>query len=393
MHLTRLRLDQFRSWRTLDLPLERGLNLVSGPNAAGKTNLIEAGWMLAALRSLRATREGELIAWDAPAPQLMRLVGDAESRQGPVAVEIVIAARSDGSTGLSGAPLTSKRIRVNGVPRQASEALGAIRAVLFSALDIELLTGESRLRRRYLDVAVSQADRAHAVALSRYQRTVRQRNALLRSIAHGRGAAAELAEWDALLSREAGRIWSARAAAVAELAAAAAQRHRDLHGDDLAASETLDLRYLPATGSDCGAEPSTPAAWEARMREALDASRRRDLARGVTSVGPHRDELELLLAGRAVGPYGSRAQQRGYALALRLAEADLLTARTGEQPILLLDDLFSELDHTRRERCAEFLRNAEQVILTTARPETMPAALPTPSNSWQIQDGGVSRRD
>ena len=184
MHLTRLRLDQFRSdrsWRTLDLPLERGLNLVSGPNAAGKTNLIEAGWMLAALRSLRATREGELIAWDAPAPQLMRLVGDAESRQGPVAVEIVIAARSDGSTGLSGAPLTSKRIRVNGVPRQASEALGAIRAVLFSALDIELLTGESRLRRRYLDVAVSQADRAHAVALSRYQRTVRQRNALLRA--------------------------------------------------------------------------------------------------------------------------------------------------------------------------------------------------------------------
>ena len=202
----------------------------------------------------------------------------------------------------------------------------------------------------------------------------------------------ELAEWDALLSREAGRIWSARAAAVAELAAAAAQRHRELHGDDLAASETLDLRYLPATGSDCAAEPGTPAAWEARMREALDASRRRDLARGVTSVGPHRDELELLLAGRPVGPYGSRAQQRGYALALRLAEADLLTARTGEQPILLLDDLFSELDHTRRERCAEFLRNAEQVILTTARPETLPAALPTPSSSWQIQDAQVSRR-
>ncbi len=390
MHLTRLRLEQFRSWRALDLPLQRGLNLVSGANAAGKTNLIEACWMLAALRSPRAAREGELIGWGAPPPALARAAGEAQTEQGPIQVEIVLAARADGALGQSGAPLTSKRIRVNGVNRQASEALGAIRAVLFSALDLELLTGESRLRRRFLDIAVSQADHAYAHALSRYQRGLRQRNALLRRIAERRAAAAELAEWDQLLAKQAGRIWSTRAAAAAELAAAAAERHRQLHGAQVAEAEALSLRYIPACGGVCRDGAAAADAWAELMREALAGSRRRDLARGATSVGPHRDELELLLAGRAVGAYSSRAQQRGYALALRLAEADLLSARSGEQPILLLDDLFSELDAERRERAAEFLAGAEQVILTTARPETLPQALPAPAARWRIAAGSLA---
>ena len=346
--------------------------------------------MLATLRSPRASREGELIAWQAEPPAVARIEGEADTAQSSVSVEIALAAR--GGSQPDAAPATQKRIKVNGVQRSASQALGAIRAVAFSGLDAELLTGEAARRRTFLDVTISQVHGAHMATLSRYRQAVQQRNALLRRIATRQASPSELEEWDGLLCAEAGRIWHARAAAADYLTARAQARHAQLHGRDAAhdaAEERLEVRYEPALRDVplAVAEHESERDWRERMAEALERARPADLRRAVTTVGPHRDDLAIGLNGRSAAAYASRAQQRDAALALRIAQADLIARRSGEAPILLLDDLFSELDAARRKRAARFLADAAQIILTTARPETLPGNLPTPAAHHQIQHG------
>ena len=379
MHLTRLELSNFRSWAELELDLDPGITLISGPNAAGKSNLVEAIYLLAALRSTRAQTEGELIRWDADEPQVMRVAGTAVANSEPVTVEVALAARTGHKPGgnasatrqRSGAPLTSKRIRVNGVARRAADALGAIRAVQFTTLDLDLLTGSSAVRRRYLDVAVGQLRRSHAADLSRYQRALAQRNALLKRIAEGSAAESELQQWDELLETSARPIWEARAEAAASLSELAAERHLALRSPDDPA-EILSLTYSPADA------------------QSLRDSRRRDLARGTTSVGPHRDELLIDLDGRPAASFASRAQQRAAALSMRLAEADYLAAQSADSPILLLDDAFSELDPPRRERTAEAVSAVEQVILTSADPASVPFTRSGLTASYTIVDGALT---
>ena len=372
MHLTRLQLSNFRSWAELELDLDLGITLISGANAAGKSNLVEAIYLLASLRSTRAQTEGELIRWQAEEPQVMRVAGTAVSDSEPVEVEVALAARPGGSAGAarqrSGAPLTSKRIRVNGVARRAWDALGAVRAVQFTTLDLDLLTGSAAVRRRYLDVAIGQLQRSHASNLSRYQRALSQRNALLKRIAERQAAESELEQWDELLAASAEPIWQARAEAARTLSECAADRHLTLRSPDDPA-EALRLAYSPADS------------------QTLAESRRRDLARGSTSVGPHRDELLIDLDGRPAANFASRAQQRAAALSMRLAEADYLAARSADSPILLLDDVFSELDPPRRERTAAAVAAVEQVILTTADPSTIPFAPSALAASLVIVDG------
>ena len=372
MHLTRVQLTNFRSWTELQLELTPGVSLVSGANAAGKSNLVEALYMLAALRSTRAQTEGELIRWSAHDPQVMRVAGVALRGGDPVDVEISLAAREGAPVSTarqrSQAPLTSKRIRVNGVARRASDALGAIRAVQFTTLDIELLTGPAALRRRFLDVAVGQLVSSHAGNLSRYQRALTQRNALLKRIADGRARESELEQWDDLLSAAAKPIWQARSDAALALSARAEARHMELRSPDDPA-ELLALTYAPAN------EPS------------LAESRRRDLARGSTSVGPHRDEMLIDLDGRPAANFASRAQQRAAALSMRLAEADYLLNHDGDAPVLLLDDVFSELDPLRRERTAEAVSAMDQVILTTADTAAVPFGASQLDASYVIEAG------
>ncbi|MXX80394.1 MAG: DNA replication/repair protein RecF [Chloroflexi bacterium] len=372
VHLTRVQLSNVRSWAELTLDLTPGVTLISGANAAGKSNLVEAIYMLAALRSTRAQTEGEVIRWSAPKPQVARVAGTALKAGEQVEVEVALSAREGGSASSarqrSGAPLTSKRIRVNGVARRAADALGAIRAVQFTSLDIELLTGSSGLRRRFLDVAVGQLVPTHAAGLSRYQRALTQRNALLKRIAEGRARESELDQWDDLLSAAAAPIWEARAAAAHALSAHAREQHRSLRAPDDPA-ETIALTYLPAD------------------RPTLRESRRRDLARGTTSVGPHRDDLLIDLDERPAANFASRAQQRAVALSLRLAEAEYLRSQGDDPPILLLDDIFSELDPVRRERTAAAVSTMEQVILTSADPAAAALNRSEIAASYQIDDG------
>lgn len=395
MHLTHLTIDQFRSYAHLDVDFDAGLTLIVGENGAGKSNLLEAIYALATTRSPRSSTEGELLAWDAPEPAVARIAGTAARGDGEVSVELVLVARTDAQGAVlpskSGAPLTSKRLRVNGVPRRATDVMGQIGAVLFTTHDIEVITGSPGTRRRYLDLTIAQSDRQYARWFSQYDKAVTQRNALLKRIGKGEASAEELQPWDESVAQGGGAIMAARAAAIRELQTLAAHHHLAVAASDHEYADTLELGYLPALGDAALPEVADPSAIEARIRAGFTALRPREIGAGTTLVGPHRDDLSIMLQGRSASAYASRAQQRSVALALRLAEADLLRQRSGESPVLLLDDVFSELDPQRRTATALALRDAEQVILTTADPESVPAELPAAAAAFRVAAGSLER--
>ena len=270
MYLRDLELDRFRSYERLRLSLTPGLTLLTGDNAAGKSNLLEAIALLAMTRSPRASSEGEMIGWSALAaasleePAVARVAGRAERGDGPVQVEIALVARADAGgrprPTRAGAPLTGKRLRLNGIARRATQVVGQISAVLFTTLDIDILTGAPSRRRRFLDLLIAQSDRGYARAYSRYDKAVTQRNAVLKRMAEGASSPGELAPWDDVLAEAGGDVLAARASAVAALAELAPARHRFLTSapGTSAGAGALGLGYHPALHTTPGPPATTP---------------------------------------------------------------------------------------------------------------------------------------
>ena len=367
MYLERLSLTNVRTFRHLDLRLQPGSYVVAGPNASGKTNLLEAVALLATTRSARTGADVELIAQEAlrdePLPAA-RLYAEVATAVEPVTVEIAISSRAPSGQGRA-TPATGRRFRVNGIARRASDLIGRLRVVLFSVEDLQIIAGSPGQRRRYLDITLSQVDPAYVRALQRYHRVLQQRNGLLRRLQERRGRPNELDFWDGELAAAGGMVLAGRAAAVRALDEDAAAQHTQLapHAGPLA------VCYLPALPEAAaatvlavgGAEPAAAA-----LLETLAARRGDDIVAGVTRSGPHRDDVRFTIGGSDAGAFASRGEHRSAALALRLAEVALSTERTGDPPVLLLDDILSELDATRRERVLAAAYGVEQVILTTA---------------------------
>jgi DNA replication and repair protein RecF len=364
MRLTHLALSNFRNYARLELDLPSGPVLFVGENAQGKTNLLEAVYLLATTRSLRAGSESELIRRAVLGDSLAaaRVVGHARRGHTGLQVEVAVA-RRDAPASANGAGFhAAKRLRVNGVPHRATGVVGQVLAVLFTSLDIDLITGSPAGRRRYLDITLSQVDHAYLRALQRYGRVVQQRNSLLKHIQEGRASAEQLGVWDEELVTHGADIVSARAAAVTDLNARAAE----LHGRLSDGREQLTIGYLPQLGDAEDVDLTDGAALRNQLRLALSRRRRKEIAAGVSLIGPHRDDVSFLLDEVPAGAFGSRAQQRTVALALRLAEAAFLEERSGEAPILLLDDILSELDERRRASVLSTVAGAEQALITTA---------------------------
>lgn len=385
MQLVQLTLNNFRNYRRLELAPLPGLTLIAGANAQGKTNLLEAIYLLATTRPARGG-EAELIRWGAAAEGLnaARVAGRAERRYGPVAVEVVVVGRDAGTTGATGH--ASKRLKVNGVARRASEVIGQITAVLFTASDIELITGPPAGRRRYLDITISQTDPAYVRALQRYSRVVLQRNHLLRRIDEGEAKLDELGYWDDELVSAGALIMHTRRRTMQALCIGA----RDYHGKLSDGREELQITYDPQTPLPEEGEETTPPVEEiaGRLRAALHRLRRREIASGVSLAGPHRDDLRFQLDGVPIAAYGSRAQQRTAALALRLAETAFLNAVNDDPPILLLDDILSELDEARRRAVLGLLHDAAQVFVSTAEPDRF-AGVGDAAAVYHVQAGGL----
>jgi DNA replication and repair protein RecF len=313
------------------------------------------------------------------------LLGDAGQNPGSqsrtVEVEVLYTPRQDGVN-------FTKQVKINGVSKRSMDLVGVLRSVLFLPEDVELVAGAPSERRRYLDIALCQIDPPYCRALSAYQKVLSQRNSLLKSLrdqevrAPSTSANRQLEYWDTTLAQHGAIVLARRQNYVTELNALARRRHNELTGG----RETLRVEYLPSfslgpadddefrrwktgeaalpqAGMDEFVADSVQIA--ERFVEKITRRRSRELAAGITLYGPHRDDLRLLADGRDLRAYGSRGQQRSAAVALKLAEMYAMTEATGTAPVLLLDDVMSELDAKRRNTLLAALNGVNQAILTT----------------------------
>jgi DNA replication and repair protein RecF len=388
MRLTRLSLEDFRSYATAELHPDPGLTIVAGPNGAGKTNLLEAVHVAITGRSHRAGAESELVRHGRPFARVRLDLADEEGA-GAARIELVLPGEGSG-------PELRKRLTVNGLPRRGTTVGETARAVLFRPEEMLLLVGSPGERRRFLDAILAQRNRRAAHDLAELARILAQRNALLRAIRREEATADELAFWDEQLATVGAAVMAARVELVRELDA----RIPDLHDAVAPPDERADrvrLSYAdtlkdswPERPTDGGrAAPAVDELVRAFRSRIVDV-RQKELWNGVSLVGPQRDDLRVELAGREVAAHASRGQQRTIILAMKLAERDLLGDGDAPTPIVLLDDVFSELDAERSERALELLLARGQVLVTTADLAALPPARRRGVATWQVGDGRLS---
>lgn len=384
MYITSLHLANFRNYALTELTLDRGLNLFVGENAQGKSNLLEAIYLLSTLRSSRASSDSDLVRRDIIDSEfpVARLQTEVQRAAGRLQLEVAVVGRG-GDRQRAG-----KRVRINGLAKRTSDAVGELAAVLFTTLDIEVVAGPPILRRRYLDMMASQVDRGYLRAMQRYQRVLQQRNGLLKRIQSREASSTELGFWNQELAHAGGIVMKGRADALGLLVPYAREQMRRL-SDDV---ETIDLTYQPALGE--AVEHSLPideAEWTARMLQALNDGRPREIGAGVTLFGPHRDDVEVLIDELPAGSFASRAQLRTAALSMRFAEAAYLQTCLGDEPVVLLDDVLSELDEQRRRGVLESFDIFQQVIVTTADPDRVRDVLTSAAGRFVVNGGAISR--
>jgi DNA replication and repair protein RecF len=349
VRVTQLQLANFRNYRRLILDLPPGPSVIVGGNGQGKTNLLDALHILASAQSLRPGPEAAWVRFDTPpAEGFARLRAEIDSASDSAEVEMIVARTRPDHGESSG---VRRRARVNGVVTRLADLPGRLLAVSFAPADLNLWTGSPSIRRRWLDLAVAQVDQTYTSHLTTYEGVLTRRNALLRRLQGGLGRPTELQFWDDRISEPAVAVTRARAGYVARVRAPVGAGFLAMQG-----GARLDLAYrTSALGLDAEG-----------FRAALHKQRNRDIQRGVSSLGPHRDDLEARLDGRPLAHVGSRGQLRLAALALKLGQHDVARDSRGETAVLLLDDIAAELDPTHRRLLIDHLPDDAQTLITTA---------------------------
>ena len=391
IYISHISLTNFRNYARLELDLQPGMILFEGENGAGKSNLLEAMYLLAVARSPRASTERELIRHTNGEGEFYTQVAANVERQDD-SVNLQINFRSVSAPPAAGANTATtsramsvqKYFRVNGAPRRASTLIGHLNAVMFSANDLEIVYGAPSVRRRYLNILISQTDREYLGAIQRYERVLRQRNHLLRQIRDGSARVNELAFWDDELVKEGICIMAQRHATVRMLSEGANPMYARLSGG----SETLAVSYQPNVALPDGSDISRESIAEL-ISTKLKEQRRQELARGITVTGPHRDDLTLTLDGMEAAAFASRGQTRTAVLALKLAEAEYMKRRRGQEPVILLDDVLSELDAARREQVLRHAAQYHQALITTADREAIAPQLRSRTARFCVYSGKV----
>ncbi|MGI4788923.1 MAG: DNA replication/repair protein RecF [Janthinobacterium lividum] len=331
MHVISLKLVNFRNYGTLSIEPGDGLNIFVGLNAQGKSNLLESLYLLATSKSSRASKDTELIKF-----------GEAQTR---VTADVIRAKNSDIEIEMSLSQTEKKVARINGVKHsRLAEVIGQLNAVLFDSGDLEIIRGEPSIRRRFLDLEISQTSPRYVLALGAYRKTLEQRNRLLRDLRDGHAPASareSMPAWNESLSQHGARLLERRRLFLDRLAQLASETHGILSDG----RDALEVTYQPSfpLGSLIEAD-----AIQARFLEELASVAGEEAARGTTVRGPQRDDIAFLVNGQDCRLFGSQGQQRTVALSLKLAERRLIEELVGEPPLLLLDDVLSDLDDARR---------------------------------------------
>jgi len=412
MQLNHLSLTHFRNFTRLDLAFTEGVTILVGANAQGKTSLLDAIHYLTSAQSPHTSNDRHLIHFDAlqDSPPFARIVAEIQrnslgtqdvaataQKPNPLRIEIRLILNDVGQA-------KSQRLRrevlINGVKRRVRQLAGVFNAVMFLPKDMRIVEGSPTERRSFLDNALYQSDPIYAHALSEYAAVLSQRNALLKQMQERKSGKDEIAYWDEKLCEYAATLITTRLRALQEIN----DRARPIHNDISRGKETLRLEYLPsflpATRSELDKEDTQSSdgtkaqidseAIQSTMMTALQRKRAEEIARGTTTIGPHRDDFRFLANDIDLRFYGSRGQNRTAMLATQLAEVDWLRYKTGEYPVLLLDEVMAELDPMRREDLLERLRTAHQAILTTADLDMFTEEFRSHATLRQIANGVVS---
>lgn len=389
MFLTHLSLTNFRTFSRLDMDLPRRILLLEGDNAQGKTSLLEAVYFFSTFTSIQSSLDRQVISFLAlndPIP-VCRLIADFSRGENNHQIEIRLILEQNGSqNGLR----FRKEILVDGIKRLAHQAVGLFNAVIFLPYMTRIIEGGPEERRRYLNLALAQVVPGYAKALSEYMQTLNQRNALLKQIAERNTDISQLNYWDDLLADKGSFLLFSRYKAISEIELLANQIHRTLTQDQ----EILQFSYQPALLDEDDASnilntTLNSADIKGIFLERLKKKQREEVLRGVTTIGPHRDELRFLVNMIDLGNYGSRGQIRTTMLALKLGELEFMKNRTGEKPVLLLDETLAELDHKRREQLLQAISEGDQTLLTTTDQKLFSPEFTEQSTIWHIQQGVI----
>ena len=371
MRIKQLQLMNFRNYPQLHLLPDDGLCVLTGDNAAGKTNVLESIFLCALGRSHRTPRDAELVL-DGEEYGMAALTLDTLG--GTRTISIKLSTRE------------KKRILIDGTQlARSGELMGCLNVVMFAPEDLMLVKGGPGERRRFMDMELSQLKPSYYYTLQRYNEALKQRNALLKL--DDPGVMGQLDPWDEQLSRLGAAITRERADFLDQLTGIAGRVHLKLSGNQ----ETLVLSYHP------NLPEIAPEELEGEMLRRLREAREKDLFRGATSVGPHRDDIDMVLDGTDVRTYGSQGQQRTVVLSLKLSELALMQELKGESPVLLLDDVFSELDRKRQRLLLEAVRGCQTFITCTHLEELEEAGLEASGDYeelamqvYYVEDGNVT---
>lgn len=340
MRVEKMVLKNYRNYAELTTEFNKNVIVFTGANAQGKTNILEAVYLSAMGRSHRTHEDNELIKW-----------------QQQAALVIITFKRQDMENILTFKFIKdqNKEILLNGNPIKVRDLIGLLNVVLFSPEDLALVKGSPQLRRRFLDIEISQANPAYYRQLLQYNRILSQRNHLLKKIRERKADANLLETWDEQLVKAAVVLVTKRLEAVKKINMLANLMHRKLTGN----KENLSVHY-----SLNGMSDESPRDLAGFYQKKVKENQQTDIFRGSTGIGPHRDDLILAVNGENLRIYGSQGQQRTGVLSLKLAELEFIKSETGEYPVLLLDDVMSELDGSRREHLMTFIRDKIQTLIT-----------------------------
>ncbi|WP_010502240.1 DNA replication/repair protein RecF [Paenibacillus elgii] len=368
MQLKRLSLRDYRNYDQMEFQTDNMVNIIVGPNAQGKTNLLESIFVLALTKSHRTHQDKELIRWNASSTLLH---AEVEKRYGTVQLDLSISQQG-------------KKAKVNGLEqKKLSNFIGALNVVMFAPEDLEIVKGSPGIRRRFLDMEIGQVYPSYLYDLSQYNKILQQRNNYLKQLFSSPGKASMLDVWNEQLMQFGVKIMKKRQSFIKKLQAWAEKIHAGITNG----SEQLRIEY------DCAlshALEQEDAVLFDHFMIKLSQVKDQELRRGVSLVGPHRDDLRFYINDKEVQTFGSQGQQRTTALSLKLAEIELIREEVGEYPLLLLDDVLSELDRYRQTQLIETFQRKVQTFITTTGIESIDLSKLESASVIQVRDGSLT---
>jgi len=372
MQLNAMELQGYRNYDSVKLATEGGVNIFIGPNAQGKTNLLEAIHVLSLTKSHRTSKDKELIGWN-QSNAVIR--AQMTRRTGDVSLELQLSAQG-------------KKAKINGLEqRKLSTFVGTLNVVLFAPEDLDIVKGAPGVRRRFMDMEIGQVHPGYLYDMQQYQKILQQRNNYLKSTDVRRASPELLDVWNVQLATTGVKMMQKRKNFIEKLQIWAEKIHAGITGG----AERFTVQYKPSFGAPDGADPQDQSSLFGQFMIKLTEGKEQEFKRGATLTGPHRDDLVFAINGKDVQSFGSQGQQRTAALSLKLAELELMHEEIGEYPLLLLDDVLSELDQTRQTQLIETFQSRVQTFITTTGLEGVNMGRLKDASIFHVRDGRLLR--